>query len=613
MRVEQPETSGVSSRLQRLLLPSIERCTLPDLYVRLHGGAWHSIPEGAVHLPPSAYAEFDTYFGGFPVGKWRRHTNVRSVTLMIDGSGEFDVQAVLHHRHRATRTIAAASLHSEEARPHGVGPIDLAGLGDGLLHLRVRARTDTVIRSGTVTTTDPPTVDARLGVVITTFNRPDYLHRTIVGLVSAFEADPTLVDRLRVVVVDNARNVPLDIGGAAPIEVIPNRNLGGAGGFARGLMHHRDQQWATHILFMDDDISFEPDVIERTLALLSHASDPDLCVAGAMLTEEYPHIQFEAGATFLTRSVHPFRPVGGGVDLSRPTSLVDNDEERPAGYGAWWFHAFPVHLATANPLPVFVRGDDVLFGLRHTGRHTMTMNGIGVWHQQFAQKNGPAAYYYEARNLPLVSVLADEGYRAAHLTRRFLYQTMRMLSACKYDTAEAQIAGTRQFLQGPDAWMALDHEEVNQAARAHAGERPGPLSPDELAVPKYDARHPLIPKVVGVAASALGGGHLLPARFSRREARTVELSAWSPAATFGRDRLVYRYDPTDEGFVATRDRDRFRRLAKDAFNLALQINRDFDRVAAEYRAAYTDMTSDKYWLGQFGIPVTGPDDGPGLS
>ncbi|MDQ3350503.1 MAG: glycosyltransferase [Actinomycetota bacterium] len=612
MRAEQTETTGTPARLQRLLLPTVERCTLTELYARLHGGAWHSLPDSAIQLPASSAVEFDTYFGGFSVGKWRRHTNVRSVTFTLDASGEFEVQAVLHHRDRATRTVAAALLRSDDVQSHDVGPINLDELGDGLLHLSVRARTDTVIHGGAVSTPDAPAVDARLGVVITTFNRPSYLHRNIAGLVSAFEADPSLAARLRIVVVDNARNVPLDIGGPAPIEVIPNRNLGGAGGFARGLMHHRDQRWATHVLFMDDDISFEPDVVERTLAVLAHAADPDLCVAGAMLTEEHPHIQFEAGATFLTRSIHPFRPIGGGLDLSRPRPLVENEEERPSGYGAWWFFAFPVHLATVNPLPVFVRGDDVLFGLRHLGRHTMTMNGIGVWHQQFAQKNGPAAYYYEARNLPLVCVLADEGYSAAHLTRRFLFQTMRMLSACKYDTAEAQIAGIRQFLQGPDAWMALDHEQVHQAVRAHAGERPGALSRDELAVPKYSPTNPLVPKIVGAAASALGGGHLLPKRFSRRAARTVELSAWSPAATFGREQVVYRYDPTGEGFVADRDRDRFKRLVIEAFDAAAQIKRDFDRVALEYRSAYDEMTSDKYWLGQFETR-TGTDYGPGLS
>ena len=584
--------------LQHLLLPSLERATVADLYARCHGGAWCSYVDGTVHLPAGSWVELDTYFGGFPVGKWRRHTDVGAVELEVRLAGEVEVEVVLHHPHRATRVVAAERIASLEASTHRLGPFPLADLGDGLLFVRLRAIGSSIFAGGAVLPVGPPPAEVRLGIVITTFNRPDYLGRNMAALRQLFADQPDLARRIRVLVVDNGGNAEVDAG-SAPIELVPNRNLGGAGGFARGLMEHRDAGWATHVLFMDDDITFEPDVVARTLAVLSHATDPDLCLAGAMLTEEHPHIQFEAGAEFLTRSVHPFRPIGGGVDLTRPRRLVANDAERPAGYGAWWFFAFPLRLATVNPLPVFVRGDDVLFGLRHTAGHTITLNGVGVWHQQFAQKNGPAAYYYEARNLPLVSLLADDGYRAHHLARRFGYQTMRMLSALKYDTAEAQIAGTRQFLLGPDGWLAIDHEAVNQAVRSHLGERPGRLDPERLAVAVYEPRHKVAHRARGALAAALGGGHAVPRRLSRAPARTLEVSAWSPAATLGREQVVYRYDATGEGYVAERDRDRFRRLVGEVVAVTADIMRNFDRLAAEYRAAYEELTSDKYWLTQF--------------
>jgi GT2 family glycosyltransferase len=64
-------------------------------------------------------------------------------------------------------------------------------------------------------------------------------------------------------VVDNANNVDFDEPPCDDLNVVPNRNLGGAGGFARGLMWLRQQCWATHVLFMDDDISLETEALAQ--------------------------------------------------------------------------------------------------------------------------------------------------------------------------------------------------------------------------------------------------------------------------------------------------------------------------------------------------------------
>ena len=76
--------------------------------------------------------------------------------------------------------------------------------------------------------------------------------------------------------------------------MVPNPNLGGAGGFARGLWEHRRRGRATHVLFMDDDVAFEPEILARTVALLRFARRADLCIAGSMMRMDRPQIQFEA-------------------------------------------------------------------------------------------------------------------------------------------------------------------------------------------------------------------------------------------------------------------------------------------------------------------------------
>jgi len=110
--------------------------------------------------------------------------------------------------------------------------------------------------------------------------------KTIERLLHLESSNPDITGHLRVLVVDNARNLEPEVPAGAPFRLVPNPNLGGAGGFARGLIEFREEGWSTHVVFMDDDISLEPEAIVRTITLLSHATSPDLCVHGAMMSEE---------------------------------------------------------------------------------------------------------------------------------------------------------------------------------------------------------------------------------------------------------------------------------------------------------------------------------------
>jgi galactofuranosylgalactofuranosylrhamnosyl-N-acetylglucosaminyl-diphospho-decaprenol beta-1,5/1,6-galactofuranosyltransferase len=388
---------------------------------------------------------------------------------------------------------------------------------------------------------------------------------------------------------------------AAPVRIIPNRNLGGAGGFARGLLEVRRDGWATHMLFMDDDVSFHPEVIGRTIGLLEHAASPQLCVSGAMLREEQPQLQHEAGAGWAPFAVHPWRPIGKDRDLSDEEKLPQNDLDYPIDYSGWWFFAFPLSLTADNPLPVFVRGDDVLFSLLHARPHAISANGIGVWHQDFEYKNGPSAFYYEARNIALVNTIAIDGYEAKHLRRRFLALAMRALLAMKYDSAEATIRGIRDFLRGPEWWVSLDYEAINAASREHEGERLGPLPEHYRRMPLWRPRRVPLQQVSILASVLTLGGHLVPPSRTRQGPAAVSLQTRPITTGLWRDEVVYRYPPTGEGFVVHRDRDRFFALLKETARTCVEISRRFPGVRDRYRAAYPDMVSDEAWWRRLGL------------
>ncbi|MBU6201497.1 MAG: glycosyltransferase, partial [Acidobacteria bacterium] len=390
-----------------------------------------------------------------------------------------------------------------------------------------------------------------------------------------------------------------DAPGDAPLQVLENGNLGGAGGFARGIMELRRQGWATHILLMDDDITLEPEAIVRTVALFAHARDERLCVHGAMLSEERPWMQFEAGSDYRFESIYPLRAVGREDDLrDRSIALADEPEHRFA-YTAWWYTAFPVGITRDNPLPVFVRGDDVGFGLMHTGRHTVTLNGIVVWHADFGLKNNPSSLYYEARNLALVEALVFDRHRWWHLAWRFASFGFRNLFSMRYASTEYMLRGLRDFLEGPEAWMAIDHPALHDDLRKVAEEKAAPLPPELAALPTR-REWPKPMRLMGfVVAVLLVGGYVLPPWLRRRDVPVARIDARAVGLSTFRNQILYRHDRASEGYLVRRDGRRFARLAVEIVRELLRTARTYGALKRRYRAAYARMVSDEAWDERF--------------
>ena len=575
--------------LQRLVVPR-RGCPEPLLYVRTGGGA--RLADGAVELDAGGTATFDTSFGAFAAGRWRRLTTVGPLSLVVEGEGTADVEVVEVVRGRE-RTVATGRLGEEVA----VG--DLRTSLGGVLWVRVTAAEAARVTGGRWSTPGAAERDVRLSLSITTFNRQQYVTATVRNVLGLLDEVPSLRGALRVLVVDNARNVSFDAPEDAPLQVVGNGNLGGAGGFARGIMELRRQGWATHILLMDDDITLEPEAIVRTVALFANARDGRLCVHGAMLSEERPWMQFEAGSDYRFRSIYPLRAIGREDDLrDRSIALADEPEHRFA-YTAWWYTAFPVGITRDNPLPVFVRGDDVGFGLMHTGRHTVTLNGVVVWHADFGLKNNPSSLYYEARNMALVEALVFDRHRWWHLAWRFASFGFRNLFSMRYASTEYMLRGLRDFLAGPEAWMAIDHPALHDDLRKVAEEKAGPLPPELAALPARRERPKPVRLLGFVVAVLLVGGYVLPPWLRRKDVPVVRIDARAVGLSTFRNQILYRHERAGEGYLVRRDGRRFARLAVGIVREVARTARTYGSLKRRYRAAYPRMVSDEAWDARF--------------
>ena len=429
--------------------------------------------------------------------------------------------------------VASADLPRGEGCPEYVSMTlpALAASRHGVYFVRVVAAGGEVcMTGGEWVTSDAPAREVRLSLSITTFNRQQYVKKTVGNVLHLIQSIDSLRDSVRILVVDNARNVQFDAPANAPLQVVENGNLGGAGGFARGLIELRKQGWATHVLFMDDDIDLEPEALVRTMALFRYARDPKLCVHGAMLSEERPWLQFEAGSEYSFRSIYPLQALGREDDLRERRFAVADQPEIPFDYTAWWFTAFPIDITQDNPLPVFVRGDDVAFGLMHTGKHSVTLNGVIVWHADFGLKNNPSSLYYEARNLALIDTLVFDQHRWWNLAYRFGSFGFRNLFSMRYASTEYMLKGLYAFLAGPGEWAKIDHSALHDELRTCAEEKPGPLSPELAAVAPRRPRHKVLRAFGFLFALLLMGGAFVPRGLRRKGPGVAPIDCGSGAA-----------------------------------------------------------------------------------
>ena len=586
--------------LQRLILPRDET-TEPLLYVRSQGDV--SFANENAMLVKGAEISFDTSFGVFAAGRWRRLTSVDclSVTVHASGSGRIElvgVSSVARGVSLREKIVASAGISSSGKTTIEVP--DFAKTSIGTYFVRVSAeQSDVVVSGGQWTTTTTAPREVRLSLSITTFNRQDYVKPTVAKVLQLVESVDSLRDRMRILVVDNARNISFDTAPNAPITVVQNPNLGGAGGFARGIIHLRDEGWSTHVLLMDDDITLEPEALVRTFALFTFARDEKLCIHGAMLSEEQAWMQFEAGSKYRWRSLYPLRAIGREDDLRERKLALRDAREKKFAYTAWWYTAFPISITRDNPLPVFVRGDDVAFGLMHTGKHSVTMNGVIVWHADFGLKNNPSSLFYEKRNFAIVDTLVFANHHWWHLARRFIALCFRNLFSMRYASVEYMIRGVRAYLAGPEALMATDHSALHDELRKVTEEKPGPLSA-ELATVSITKPRPKAIRLVGFAlAIPLVGGYILPKILRRDVLKTAPIDSRAVGLATRYNRILYRHDRLPEGFLVERDSKRFFKLLREVCVVTKDIALNYRRLKREYKAAYPTLVSDASWHARF--------------
>lgn len=579
--------------LYNFVSPSFNLCHEIPLYYHFPSvNAWYSFEDGHVYLKKGASADLLTYFNSFSCEKWRKYTNVDQLSLYLDFKGEA-LAELLVQTHKGAMPIASWRLLAPQRKRLEL-PLNMIP-ETGILGLRLYALSYSALYGGGYFTAAKEERDVRLGIGITSFRREDAVRGAVKRLREEISRQPYYKDKIQITVVDNGQTLQSgDVAGAA---LIPNRNLGGSGGFMRSLIHYKEAGEVTHCLFMDDDAACEASSIFRAMSFLRHAIDERAAISGAMLSENIKFMQWECGAWF-DGGCHPLKC---DYDLRDPSILTRNETENSVKeiYGAWWFFMFPIKLVKRYSFPFFVRGDDIEFSYLNDFK-VITLNGVGVWQEDFKTKEGPHTLYFDIRSHVLHHLVLPQTEDGKWQIIKMVYAFFnRFNDSYQYDTAKSIVMAFNDMQRGPQYWLQnMDASAIRKKmADLLTYERKKPLTLD---LDKIKRKEPKKPGKMEQALKKVSlNGHLLPGAFF---GGTETISAYEmPNAerTFLKKKVLVYNTNTGRQWLLGRN-SKYYFLNKARFYMAsLKFLLRYGSLQGKYREFYKTLENDAFWKQEF--------------
>ncbi|MDY5584307.1 MAG: glycosyltransferase [Arcanobacterium sp.] len=575
---------------------------------------------------------FATYFNAFPASYWQRWTVVENLTLNLNLTGHGTVTVYRSNQAGQQQRVATQLVSGENIELNFSLKLDKFGDG-GWYWFDLSAGTeDLILNSGAWITPDTPVNTGKLSLGMCTYNKADYCVKTLqavaseVGLLSEID-QILLVDQGTIKVQDEAEfpAIAKDLG--AKLRVINQGNLGGSGGFSRAMYETLKLDNTDYLLLLDDDIEFEPESALRALQFGRFSRNPTI-VGGHMFdlldkpvihawAEQIDPLPFLWGPSFPEQHRHDFRQ----SNLRQTPWMharLDSD------YNGWWMCLIPKKIIAdiGLSLPLFIKWDDAEYGLRAkaAGYRTVSLPGVCLWHMSWLDKDDSQDWqaYFHTRNKLIAGLLHSTQRKSGRLIQNSYRQDVKKLLNMQYYAAQLSVNAWRDVLAGPENLIETVLE-VMPNARALAKDfpetkvykpsdpaQPRTASNRELPSikllsdtnPENDSRALEYPKGIKLALFTLKNGTLHWFRSSAKEL--------APESEFGKqDAMWWRIPKYKSVLVGAadgsgkmlyqHDQEKFRKLLKQAYMLAKNVERNWDSLSARYKAAARELSSVESW------------------
>lgn len=584
----------------------------------------------SLRIPAGERVSFATYFNALPVSYWRRWTDVDGIRLSVQVEGTATVMVYRSNARGAATRVHSAMTGAGEPGFDGTFTqvavdLDLGPFVDGgwyWFDVIGGAEPATLVEADWFVhgSLQRP---ARLSIGVTTVNKVAYVD----DLVAVIADSPELRAHLDTLYVVDQGTVSVTTGAqwadsasslGDQLEVVAQANLGGSGGFSRGMFETMRAGRSTFHMVLDDDVRIEPEGILR--AVRFGAFTTVATIVGAHMFDLHTPTALHSFGEVVDPVKWTFGPVLGvheEWDLAasglRETPWLHRRTD--VNYNGWWMCLIPVEVldAIGLSLPIFIKWDDAEHCLRAgaAGYPTVSFPGAAVWHVAFNDKDDLLEWqaYYHQRNLLICALLHSRqphGGQAPMLSFQWL---IKHGYSMRYSANALRLRGLRDLLSGPEGLhaslgttlpqlRATAGEFADGQFRRDQGQFPTPSSPLGSGVPQLPPRSRLLPWVAKTAVR-----HLRPVRDDAHRVPDVSVPAryavWWFLAQYD-SAIVSRQDGTAVAFYE-RDRSLFTSQLREGLRLHLRVYREWDALAAQYRGALTELTSPRTWARTFGV------------
>ena len=189
--------------------------------------------------------------------------------------------------------------------------------GGGCLWIEVEPLDEEIVVSDGRWYTEHEPLETRTDIAVCTFDRPD----DVLALLRSLRSEQECLDVIdRVWVIDNGTKQFSALPGADDVVTawgsrlshVDQPNLGGSGGFARGMFEASYHGDSPYVMLLDDDVVVEPEGLRRAVVFAAMAKRP-IAVGGHMLNRAEPTV-LHSSAEWVDTDTMRWGPAPGGEE-----------------------------------------------------------------------------------------------------------------------------------------------------------------------------------------------------------------------------------------------------------------------------------------------------------